>query len=238
MPARVARVAAIFPLENGPTLRPRQLYKRRGPVKRAINPRYHPRCSPCPCAFTLASAPTPPPPSPSHLFFESATDQPTGFPVYIYRPSLRAGLSCFIAAFCPGYNQPSRGHAIDRRVAFSEVNETWTSSPSSPFQVGSPSFRAKSLDHSRFHRSSSLFLSFPMLMLTNACSIRFLFLLSFPFLFFFSLLSTSEEIIRGVENGTIWSNCSEQLGEKLARIRSSPLPSSLFPLSILARSRD
>lgn len=129
--------------------------------------------------------PHPHPPLPTCFSSRLPTSQRAS--PYIYRPSLRAGLSCFIAAFCPGYNQPSRGHAIDRRVAFSEVNETWTSSPPpSPFQVGSPSFRAKSLDHSRFHRSSSLFLSFPMLMLTNACSIRFPFLLSFPFLFFFS----------------------------------------------------
>lgn len=39
-------------------------------------------------------------------------------------------------------------------------------------------------------------------------------------------------MIRGFENGTIWSNCLEQLGEKLARIRSNPPRSSSLHRSL------
>lgn len=187
------------------------------------------------CIYSrLCSNPTPTLPFP--LVFRVGYRPANGLPrIYIGRlcaPDYRASSQLFARVTT---NLPAATLSIDAS-RFQKLMKLGPPPPSSPFQVGSPSFRAKSLDHSRFHRSSSLFLSFPMLMLTNACSIRFSFLPSFPF--FFSLLSTSEEIIRGVENGTIWSNCSEQLGEKLARIRSSPLPSSLFPLSILARSRD
>ena len=108
LPARVARVAAIFPLENGPTLRPRQLYKRRRPVKRAIKPRYPP-ASPAPLPLSH-------PLSTFRLSFVSSTaplSAPARWIIALYR--------CFL----PGLQAvPAATLSIDGRVAFSQVNET------------------------------------------------------------------------------------------------------------------
>lgn len=137
------------------------------------------------CIYSrLCSNPTPTLPFP--LVFRVGYRPANGLPrIYIGRlcaPDYRASSQLFARVTT---NLPAATLSIDAS-RFQKLMKLGPPPPSSPFQVGSPSFRAKSLDHSRFHRSSSLFLSFPMLMLTNACSIRFPFLLSFPFLFFFS----------------------------------------------------
>lgn len=108
LPARVARVAAIFPLENGPTLRPRQLYKRRRPVKRAIKPRY-----PASLDFSLS-------------FSRSASFALVLFPRPLLYRARHRWIIVLYRSFLPGLQAlpPPRYRSIDGRVVFSRVNET------------------------------------------------------------------------------------------------------------------
>lgn len=180
------------------------------------------------CIYSrLCSNPLPQPLPPFPLVFRVGYRPANGLPrIYIGRlcaPDYRASSQLFARVTT---KLPAATLSIDA----SRFQKLMKLGPPSSFQVGSPSFPAKS----RPLAILPIFpLPFSMLMLTNACS-PFLFLLSsFPFLFPPSRVS--EEIIRGVENGTIWSNCSGQLGKKLARIRSSPPRSSSLYRSLLAR---
>lgn len=180
--------------------------------------------------------PHPHPPLPTCFSSRLPTSQRASPCIYIGRlcaPDYRASSQLFARVTT---NLPAATLSIDAS-RFQKLMKLGPPPPSSPFQVGSPSFRAKSLDHSRFHRSSSLFLSFPMLMLTNACSIRFLPFSPFlSFLFFFlSFPRTKKSSVEsrmerfGVIARSNWGKNSRGSDPALF-----PPPSSLYR-SLLAR---